>query len=50
MTFLSPKPLAMKNRLYLLSQNVGVDVSKDSVDAAFSTMDMQQQVKVKTSS
>ena len=39
----------MKNRPDLLSQNVGVDVSKDSLDAVFSTMDMQQQVKVKAS-
>jgi len=33
----------------LLCQNLGVDVSKDSLDVAFSTMDMQQQVKVKAS-
>ena len=39
----------MKNRPGLLSQNVGVDVSKDTLDAVFSTMDMQQQVKVKAS-
>ena len=39
----------MKNRLDLLSQNVGVDVSKDTLDAVLSTMDMQQQVKVKAS-
>ena len=39
----------MKNRPDLLSQNVGVDVSKDTLDAVFSTMDMQQQVKVKAS-
>lgn len=33
----------------LLCQNLGVDVSKDSLDVAFSTIDMQQQVKVKAS-
>ncbi len=33
----------------LLSQNVGVDVSKDSLDVAFSTIDMQQNVKIKAS-
>ncbi len=39
----------MKNHSELLSQNVGVDVSKDSLDVAFSTIDMQQHVKVKAS-
>ena len=39
----------MKNYPELLSQNLGVDVSKDTLDVAFSTIDMQQQVKVKAS-
>lgn len=33
----------------LLSQNVGVDVSKDSLNVVFSTIDMQQHVKIKAS-
>lgn len=39
----------MKNHSELLRQNVGVDVSKDTLDVAFSTIDMQQHVKVKAS-
>lgn len=39
----------MKNLPQLLRQNVGVDVSKDSLDVAFSTIDLQQQIKVKAS-
>jgi transposase len=39
----------MKNSPNLLSQNLGVDVSKDALDVVFSTMDMQQHVKVKAS-
>lgn len=39
----------MKNHPKLLSQNLGVDVSKDTLDVAFSTIDMQQHVKVKAS-
>ncbi|HET8859691.1 IS110 family transposase [Marivirga sp.] len=39
----------MKNQSELLSQNLGVDVSKDSLDVTFSTMDVQRQVKVKAS-
>ena len=33
----------------LLSQNVGVDVSKDTLDVVLSTIDMQQHIKVKAS-
>ncbi|AEV33888.1 transposase [Owenweeksia hongkongensis DSM 17368] len=33
----------------LSSQNVGVDVSKDTLDVVFSTMDLKRQVKVKAS-
>ncbi|WP_237144847.1 IS110 family RNA-guided transposase [Pontibacter pamirensis] len=36
----------MKN---LLCQNLGVDVSKDSLDVVFSTLDMKRQVRVKAS-
>ena len=39
----------MKTLSTLLSQNVGVDVSKDSLDVAFSTIDMQQHVKIRAS-
>jgi transposase len=39
----------MKNLPELLSQNVGVDVSKDTLDVVFSTIDMRQHVKVKAS-
>ena len=39
----------MKNRSDLLSQNVGIDVSKDTLDVVFSTMDIQQHVKIKAS-
>lgn len=38
----------MKN-LNLLSQCVGIDVSKDTLDVVFSTMDIQQHVRVKAS-
>ena len=33
----------------LLCQNVGVDVSKDSLDVVFSTLDMERRVRVKAS-
>jgi len=33
----------------LLSQNVGIDVSKDTLDVVFSTMDMERHIKVKAS-
>lgn len=33
----------------LLSQNVGMDISKDSIDAVFSVIGMNQQVKIKAS-
>lgn len=39
----------MKNLSPLLRQNVGVDVSKDTLDVVFSTIDLQQQIKVKAS-
>ena len=39
----------MKNCSELLNQNVGIDVSKDTLDVVFSTMDIQQHVKVKAS-
>lgn len=39
----------MKNLPPLLRQNVGVDVSKDTLDVVFSTIDLQQHVKVKGS-
>lgn len=39
----------MKNHPELLSQNLGVDVSKDTLDVVFSTIDMQHRVKVKAS-
>jgi len=39
----------MKSSPSLLSQNVGIDVSKDSLDIVFSTIDIQQYVKVKGS-
>ena len=39
----------MKKRPDLLSQNVGVDVSKDTLDVVSSTMDLGQQVNVKAS-
>jgi len=39
----------MKNEQGLLSQNVGIDVSKDSLDIVFSTIDIQQYVKVQGS-
>ncbi len=39
----------MKNLPELLGQNVGVDVSKDTLDVVFSTMDLQQHIKVKGS-
>lgn len=39
----------MKSHSKLLSQNFGVDVSKDTLDVNFSTLDMQQHVKVKAS-
>jgi transposase len=39
----------MKKHTDLLSQNLGVDVSKDSLDVVFSTIDMQQYVKIKAS-
>jgi transposase len=34
---------------FLLRQNIGVDVSKDSLDVVFSTIDMEQRVKIKSS-
>jgi len=37
----------MKTHSELQSQNVGVDVFKDTLDVSFSTMDRQRQVKVK---
>ncbi len=37
----------MKNHPQLLSQNLGVDVSKDILEVVLSTIDMQQQVKIK---
>ncbi len=39
----------MENQSELLSQNVGVDVSKDTLDVVFSTIDREQHVKVKAS-
>ncbi|RYF84253.1 MAG: IS110 family transposase [Chitinophagaceae bacterium] len=39
----------MKNLPELLRQNVGVDVSKDSLDVVFSTINLQQQIQVKAS-
>lgn len=39
----------MKECRKLLSQNVGVDVSKDTLDVVFSTMDMERHIKVKAS-
>jgi len=39
----------MKTLPNLLSQNIGVDVSKDSLDVVFSTIDIQQYVKIKAS-
>jgi transposase len=39
----------MKNNSPLLSQNVGIDISKDSLDVVFSTIDFERYVKVKAS-
>ena len=39
----------MKNHSDLFCQNLGVDVSKDTLDVSFSTMNVQRQVKVKAS-
>lgn len=39
----------MKNLPQLLRQNVGVDVSKDTLDVVFSTIDLQQHIKIKAS-
>ena len=37
----------MKNLSRLLRQNVGVDVSKDTLDVVFSTIDLQQHIRIK---
>lgn len=39
----------MKSLPQFLRQNVGVDVSKDTLDVVFATIDLQQQIKVKAS-
>lgn len=39
----------MKSNQNLLSQNVGVDVSKDALDVVLSTLDIERNIKVKTS-